>query len=164
MRETNAHLTRVPLTGLRFCTGYGPWGRPDMMMWLFAKAILAGEPIPVFNHGEMQRDFTYIDDIVAGVIAVLDHPPADDGAEKPGGSVKPHALYNIGNNRPEPLFIGFGVLDDACGRKAVLTMLPMQAGDVAKTYADIDAILRDFGFAPATDVERGVPQFVQWYR
>ena len=98
------------------------------------------------------------------LIAVLDHPPADDGAEKPGGSVKPHALYNIGNNRPEPLMKVIGLLEDACGRKAELTMLPMQAGDVAKTYADIDAIQRDLGFAPATDVERGVPQFVQWYR
>jgi UDP-glucuronate 4-epimerase len=164
MSETYAHLYRLPLTGLRFFTVYGPWGRPDMMMWLFTKAILAGEPVPVFNHGEMQRDFTYIDDIVAGVIAALDRIPADDGAPKPGGSVKPHALYNIGNNRPEPLMKVIGLLEDACGRRAELTMLPMQPGDVASTYADIDAIHRDLGFAPRTAVEAGVPRFVEWYR
>jgi UDP-glucuronate 4-epimerase len=164
MSETYAHLYRVPLTGLRFFTVYGPWGRPDMMMWLFTRAILAGEPIPVFNHGEMERDFTYIDDIVAGVVAALDHAPADDGTEKAGGSVKPHALYNIGNQKSEHLMKVIGLLEDACGRKAELQMLPMQPGDVEKTYADIDAIERDLGFAPKTAVEAGVPKFVAWYR
>jgi UDP-glucuronate 4-epimerase len=164
MSETYAHLFRLPLTGLRFFTVYGPWGRPDMMMWKFTQAILAGEPIPVFNHGDMYRDFTHIDDIIAGVVACLDHPPADDGAEKAGGSVKPHALYNIGNNRSEPLMKVIGLLEEACGRKAELEMLPMQPGDVHKTYADITAIVRDLGYAPTTAIEEGVPSFVRWYR
>ena len=164
MSETYAHLFRLPLTGLRFFTVYGPWGRPDMMMWNFTRRILAGEPIPVFNHGDMYRDFTHIDDIIAGVVACLDHPPADDGAEKAGGSVKPHALYNIGNNRSEPLMKVIGLLEEACGRKAELEMLPMQPGDVHKTYADITAISRDLGYAPTTAIEEGVPSFVRWYR
>jgi len=164
MSETYAHLYRLPQTGLRFFTVYGPWGRPDMMMWKFSDAILAGRPIPVFNHGEMYRDFTFIDDIIAGVIACLDSPPADDGAEKAGGSVKPHALYNIGNNKSEHLMKVIGLLEDACGRKAELEMLPMQPGDVPATYADIEAIRRDHGYAPTTDIETGVPRFVEWFR
>lgn len=164
MSETYAHLFRLPLTGLRFFTVYGPWGRPDMMMWNFTRRILAGEPIPVFNHGDMYRDFTYIDDIVAGVIACLDHAPADDGAEKAGGSVKPHALYNIGNSQSEPLMKVIGLLEEACGRKAEMQLLPMQPGDVHKTYADISAISRDLGYAPTTSIEVGVPNFVRWYR
>jgi UDP-glucuronate 4-epimerase len=164
MSETYAHLFRLPLTGLRFFTVYGPWGRPDMMLWNFTRRILAGEPIPVFNHGEMHRDFTYIDDIVSGVVAALDHPPTDDGAEKAGGSVKPHALYNIGNNRSEHLMKVVGLLEEACGRKAVVEMLPMQPGDVPATYADITAISRDLGYAPTTSIEVGVPAFVEWYR
>ncbi|HOB12940.1 MAG TPA: SDR family NAD(P)-dependent oxidoreductase [Novosphingobium sp.] len=164
MSETYAHLFRLPLTGLRFFTVYGPWGRPDMMLWNFTRRILAGEPIPVFNHGDMQRDFTHIDDIIAGVVACLDSPPADDGAEKAGGSVKPHALYNIGNNRSEPLMKVIGLLEEACGRKAEMQMLPMQPGDVHKTYADITAISRDLGYAPTTAIEEGVPSFVRWYR
>ncbi|MFM5922971.1 MAG: SDR family NAD(P)-dependent oxidoreductase [Novosphingobium sp.] len=164
MSETYAHLFRLAVTGLRFFTVYGPWGRPDMMLWNFTRRILAGEPIPVFNHGDMYRDFTYIDDIIAGVIACLDHPPADDGAEKAGGSVKPHALYNIGNNRSEPLMKVIGLLEEACGRKAEMDMLPMQPGDVHKTYADISAIQRDLGYAPTTSIEVGVPAFVEWYR
>jgi len=164
MSETYAHLYRLPLTGLRFFTVYGPWGRPDMMMWIFTKKILAGEPIPVFNHGEMYRDFTYIDDIIAGVIAALDHPPADDGAEKAGGSVKPHALYNIGNHQCEHLMKVIGLLEESCGRKAEMEMLPMQPGDVERTYADIDAIANDLGYAPTTNIEVGVPNFVEWYR
>lgn len=164
MSETYAHLFRLPLTGLRFFTVYGPWGRPDMMMWLFTRKILAGEPIPVFNHGRMQRDFTYIDDIVSGVIAALDRPPADDGAVKPGGSSKPHALYNIGNSRSEHLMTVIGLLEQACGRKAKIEWLPMQAGDVPATYADISAISRDLGFAPAIRIEQGVPAFVDWFR
>jgi UDP-glucuronate 4-epimerase len=164
MSETYAHLYRMPLTGLRFFTVYGPWGRPDMMMWIFTQKILAGEPIPVFNHGEMYRDFTFIDDIVAGIIACLDSPPSDDGSAKAGGSVKPHAVYNIGNHRSEHLMKVIGVLEDACGKKAELTMLPMQPGDVEKTFADIAAIQRDVGFQPTTPVEVGVPAFVDWYR
>jgi UDP-glucuronate 4-epimerase len=164
MSETYAHLFRLPLTGLRFFTVYGPWGRPDMMLWNFTRRILAGEPIPVFNRGEMHRDFTYIDDIVAGVVAALDNAPADDGAEKAGGSVKPHALYNIGNNRSEHLMKVVGLLEEACGRQAEIEMLPMQPGDVPATYADITAIARDLGYAPTTSIEVGVPRFVEWYR
>ncbi len=164
MSETYAHLYRVPLTGLRFFTVYGPWGRPDMMMWKFTDAILKGQPIQVYNHGDMYRDFTYIDDIIAGVIACLDNPPADDGQEKAGGSVKPHALYNIGNNRSEQLMKVIGLLEDACGSKAELEMLPMQPGDVPKTFADIGAISRDLGYSPTTSIEVGVPRFVEWFR
>jgi UDP-glucuronate 4-epimerase len=164
MSETYAHLYRVPLTGLRFFTVYGPWGRPDMMMWIFTRKILAGEPIPVFNHGEMWRDFTYIDDIVAGVIACLDHPPADDGSEKPGGSLAPHAVYNIGNHRCESLMKVIDLLETECGRKAQMDMLPMQDGDVQRTYADIDPIRLALGFDPTTTVETGVPKFVRWYK
>jgi UDP-glucuronate 4-epimerase len=164
MSETYAHLYRLPLTGLRFFTVYGPWGRPDMMMWIFTTKILTGEPIPVFNHGEMWRDFTYIDDIVSGVVACLDNPPVDDGSEKAGGSTKCHALYNIGNHRSEPLMKVVGLIEEACGRKAEIEMLPMQPGDVARTYADIDAIQRDLGFQPSTTIETGVPEFVSWYR
>ena len=164
MSETYAHLFRIPLTGLRFFTVYGPWGRPDMMLWKFTKAILSGEPITVFNHGDMYRDFTYIDDIVAGVIACLDSPPADDGVKKPGGSVKPHAVYNIGNNRSENLMDVIGVIEQACGAKAQMDMQPMQPGDVHKTYADISAIQDNLGYSPSTTVETGIPAFVDWYR
>ena len=164
MSETYAHLYRLPLTGLRFFTVYGPWGRPDMMVWNFTHRILTGQTIPVFNHGEVWRDFTFIDDIVAGVVAALDHPPADDGAEKPGGSVAPHSLYNIGNHQCEKLTDVIAVLEKACGRKAVMEMLPMQPGDVPRTFADIDAISRDLGYRPTTSVGVGVPRFVEWYR
>lgn len=164
MSETYAHLYRTPLTGLRFFTVYGPWGRPDMMMWIFTRKILSGEPVPVFNHGEMYRDFTHIDDIVAGVVCCLENAPVDDGSVKPGGSTKPHRIYNIGNNRSEHLMRVIGLLEDACGRKAELQMLPMQAGDVPRTYADIAAISRDLGYAPKTSVDEGVPAFVEWFR
>ena len=164
MSETYAHLYRIPLTGLRFFTVYGPWGRPDMALWLFTSAILEGRPIKVFNHGEMWRDFTFIDDIVSGVVACLDKPPLDDGSQKAGGSVKPHALYNIGNHRSEPLMKVIGLIEDACGVKAQLEMLPMQAGDVEATYADIDAIQHDIGYQPTTSIEQGIPAFVEWYR
>ncbi len=164
MSETYAHLFRIPMTGLRFFTVYGPWGRPDMAMWIFTRKILAGDPIPVFNHGRMQRDFTYIDDIVSGVIGCLDHPPADDGAPKAGGSRSPHRLYNIGNNRPEELMHLIAVLEEACGRKAQIDFQPMQPGDVHATYADISAIAADIGYAPTTGIELGVPRFVEWYR
>lgn len=164
MSETYAHLFGLPLTGLRFFTVYGPWGRPDMMMWIFTRAILAGQPIPVFNNGEMYRDFTYIDDIISGVVACLDSAPADDGAEKAGGSVKPHALYNIGNNRSEHLMKVVELLEEACGRKAVIDFQPLQPGDVPATYANIDAIRNDLGYAPTTSIDIGVPNFVRWYR
>jgi UDP-glucuronate 4-epimerase len=164
MSETYAHLYRLPQTGLRFFTVYGPWGRPDMAMWIFTKAILAGEPIRVFNHGLMRRDFTYVDDIVAGVLAALDNPPSDDGNEKPGGSVSPHRLYNIGNSRSEELGRMIALLEDACGRKAIRDDQPMQPGDVPETFADVSAIERDLGFRPKTPLDIGVPRFVDWYR
>ena len=164
MSETYSHLYRVPATGLRFFTVYGPWGRPDMAAWLFTDAILAGRPIQVFNEGRMQRDFTYIDDIVAGVVAALDHPPVDDGADKPGGSVAPHAIYNIGNNAPEQLGRLIDVIEAACGRPAIRDLKPMQPGDVPATYADIADIARDLGFAPTTSIDEGIPRFVDWYR
>ena len=164
MSETYAHLYRLPLTGLRFFTVYGPWGRPDMMMWLFTKKIMAGEPIPVFNHGDMYRDFTYIDDIISGVVASLDNPPPDDGAQKAGGSIKPHRLYNIGNHKSEHLMKVVEILEAECGRKAELELLPMQPGDARQSFADIDAIASDLGYAPTTSIEVGVPSFVLWYK
>jgi UDP-glucuronate 4-epimerase len=164
MSETYAHLYRLPLTGLRFFTVYGPWGRPDMAMWDFTRRILAGEPINVFNHGDMRRDFTYIDDIVSGIVACMDNPPPDDGAPKAGGSVKPHRLYNIGNHKSEHLLRLIEIIEDACGRKATKNMLPMQAGDVRETFADVDAIAADVGYAPTTNIDVGVPNFVRWYR
>ncbi|MEZ5708152.1 MAG: GDP-mannose 4,6-dehydratase [Blastomonas sp.] len=164
MSETYAHLYRLPLTGLRFFTVYGPWGRPDMAMWLFTKAIFDGKPIKVFNGGEMRRDFTYIDDIVTGVVACADNPPADDGAIKAGGSVSPHRVYNIGNHRSEELMRMIGLIEQACGREAVKEMHPMQDGDVKETFADISAIQTDLGFEPVTTIDEGVPRFVQWYR
>jgi UDP-glucuronate 4-epimerase len=164
MSEAYSSLYRIPMTGLRFFTVYGPWGRPDMAMWIFTRALYAGEPLPLFNGGEMRRDFTYIDDIVAGVVACLDSPPADDGASKAGGSIAPHALYNIGNNRSEDLMRIVELLEQATGRKALLDPKPMQPGDVPDTFADISAIERDHGFAPTTRIDEGVPRFVDWYR
>jgi UDP-glucuronate 4-epimerase len=162
--ETYAHLYRLPQTGLRFFTVYGPWGRPDMAMWIFTKAIFEGAPIEVFGEGDMRRDFTYIDDIVTGVVACLDNPPPDDGAEKAGGSKAPHRLYNIGNHRSEELTRMIELLEQACGRKAEKRLMPMQPGDVRDTYADISAIQRDLGFEPKTRIDEGVPRFVDWYR
>ncbi|HYG31132.1 MAG TPA: SDR family NAD(P)-dependent oxidoreductase [Allosphingosinicella sp.] len=164
MSETYAHLYRLPQTGLRFFTVYGPWGRPDMAMWLFTKAILAGEPIEVFGEGDMRRDFTYIEDIVTGIVAALDSPPPDDGSEKAGGSRGPHRLYNIGNRRSEELTRMIGLIEQACGRQAEKRLLPMQPGDVRDTFADISAIERDLGFCPTTSIDEGVPKFVAWYR
>ncbi len=164
MSETYAHLYRLPQTGLRFFTVYGPWGRPDMAMWLFTRAIFAGEPIMVFGEGDMRRDFTYIDDIVTGVVAALDNPPPDDGEEKAGGSKAPHRLYNIGNNNSEELTRMIAILEEACGRTAEKRLMPMQPGDVRDTYADISAIQRDLGFKPSTKIDVGVPRFVEWYR
>ncbi len=164
MSESYAHLYRLPLTGLRFFTVYGPWGRPDMAPWLFTKAILAGEPIKVFNNGDMRRDFTYIDDIVRGVLACNDRPPADDGTVKPGGSIAPHSLYNIGNNRPEALMDFIALIEAATGKTALYDFQPMQPGDVPATCADITAIARDHGYAPTTAPAVGIPKFVDWFR
>jgi UDP-glucuronate 4-epimerase len=164
LSESYASLYRMPLTGLRFFTVYGPWGRPDMAMWIFVKALYAGEPLPLFNGGEMRRDFTYIDDIVSGVVACLDGTPTDDGQMKAGGSTAPHALYNIGNSRSEDLMRVVELLEQETGRKALLDPKPMQPGDVRETYADISAIERDHGFKPATSIGEGVPRFVEWYR
>jgi UDP-glucuronate 4-epimerase len=162
--ESYANLFRVPATGLRFFTVYGPWGRPDMAMWIFTKALYEDRQLPLFNGGEMKRDFTYIDDIVAGVVACVDSPPRDDGSTKAGGSSQPHALYNIGNNRSEDLLRVIALLEEETGRKARINALPMQPGDVSETFADISEIQNDLGFQPATTIEEGVPRFVQWYR
>jgi UDP-glucuronate 4-epimerase len=164
LSESYANIYRLPLTGLRFFTVYGPWGRPDMAMWIFTRALYAGEPLPLFNRGEMRRDFTYIDDIVRGVIACLDSPPADDGAMKAGGNVSPHAVYNIGNSRSEDLMRVVDLLEEATGIKAVLDPQPMQVGDVKETFADISAIEHDHDFKPTTSIDEGIPRFVRWYR
>lgn len=164
MSESYAHLFRLPQTGLRFFTVYGPWGRPDMMLWIFTAKILRGQPIPVFNHGRMERDFTFVDDIVAGVIAAHDHAPADDATPKSGGSVSPHALYNLGNHRAEPLGRVITLLEAAIGRPAIRQDLPMQPGDVTRTFADIESATRDLNYRPATTIDEGIPRFVRWYR
>lgn len=156
MAHCYSHLFGLPSTGLRFFTVYGPWGRPDMSAFLFVKAILAGEPIRVFNNGDMRRDFTFIDDIVKGVLAVLDGPPQGTGV--------PWRVYNIGNHRAEPLMRFIGVIEECLGRKAEIIFEPMQPGDVKETYADIEAIQRDFGFQPATTIDVGLPRFIEWYR
>lgn len=163
MSETYAHLFRVPQTGLRFFTVYGPWGRPDMALWKFTANILSGKPIDVYNHGDMKRDFTYIDDIIDGVIASLDNPPVDDGKPKPGGFSTPHRLYNIGNSQPEPLMDLIAAIEEACGQSAKLNLLPMQDGDVYETYADITDISSDLGFAPRVSIATGVKEFLRWY-
>ena len=163
MGQCYSHLYRLPMTGLRFFTVYGPWGRPDMALYIFSKRILAGEPIPVFNNGVMKRDFTYIDDIVAGLIGCLDRPPPED-AQGDDGGFAPHRLYNIGNNQPEPLLRCIALLEEALGRRATIDFQPMQPGDVPETYADITAIARDIGYAPATPIDVGIPRFVAWYR
>jgi len=152
-----SHLFGLPLTGLRFFTVYGPWGRPDMSAYLFTAAIQAGKPIRVFNNGAMARDFTYIDDVVAGVLAALDRPP------EAGPGDPPHRLYNLGNHRSEPLMRFIQVIEQACGRKATIEFAPMQPGDVPETYADIAASTRDLGFVPRTTIDEGIPRFVAWF-
>jgi UDP-glucuronate 4-epimerase len=154
MSHTYAHLYGLHLTGLRFFTVYGPSGRPDMAMWIFTEAILGGKPIPVFNYGKMRRDFTYIDDIVTGVLAVSAKPPSVE---------PPHRVYNIGNNRPEELMHVIELIEKATGRRAEKELLPLQPGDVPATYADITALSTDYGFRPTTPIEVGVPRFVEWY-
>ncbi len=158
--HTYAHLYRLPQTGLRFFTVYGPWGRPDMAAFIFTKAIIEGKPIQLFNKGEMQRDFTYVDDIVAGILAVLDHPPADPGKDKG----VPHKVYNLGNHQSEQLGRFVSTLEQAIGKKAIIEYAPMQPGDVPATYADIEASRRDFGFEPRIGIDVGLPRFVDWYR
>jgi len=155
MSHTYSHLYQIPQTGLRFFTVYGPWGRPDMAYWTFTRDILEGKPIRVFNNGNMSRDFTYIDDIVTGVLAVLDGPPQSDNL---------HRLYNIGNNNPEKLTDFIALIEKLTGRVAEKIMEPMQPGDVFSTYADITAINRDFGFEPSTPLSDGIPKFVEWFR
>ena len=169
MAHTYSHLYGLPTTGLRFFTVYGPWGRPDMAMFLFTKAILEGNPIDVFNHGRMQRDFTYIDDIVEGVIRTSDHTAEPNGqwnadAPDPATSKAPYRIYNIGNNNPVELMHLIETIERALGRVAQKRMLPLQAGDVPATYANVDALVRDVGFAPQTPIETGVANFVAWYR
>jgi len=169
MAHTYSHLYGLPTTGLRFFTVYGPWGRPDMALFLFTKAILEGRPIDVFNHGAMRRDFTFIDDIVEGVVRTSDHTaapnPAWDAARPdPGTSAAPYRLYNIGNNNPVELLHLIATLEGALGRTAEKRFLPMQAGDVPATYADVDALADAVGFRPATSIEEGVARFVAWYR
>ena len=169
MAHAYSNLFGIATTGLRFFTVYGPWGRPDMALFLFTRAILAGEPIDVFNEGRMQRDFTYIDDIVEGVVRVLDLPPAPDPswtgtAPDPASSFAPYRLYNIGNNQPVELLRFVAAIEAATGRTATLNLLPLQPGDVPATYADIDDLTRDTGFVPNTPIEEGVARFVAWYR
>jgi UDP-glucuronate 4-epimerase len=169
MAHTYSHLFGLPTTGLRFFTVYGPWGRPDMALFLFTKAILEGRPIDVFNHGHMQRDFTYVDDIVEGVIRVLDRPAAPDPAydalnPDPGTSNVPYRVFNIGNHNPVPLLDFIAAIEDALGMKAEKNLLPLQDGDVPATYADVDALTAWTGFAPKTDIRTGIGRFVAWYR
>jgi UDP-glucuronate 4-epimerase len=155
MSYSYSHIFGLPQTGLRFFTVYGPWGRPDMAAYIFISKIMAGEPIPVFNHGDMQRDFTFVDDIVTGVVASLDRKV--DPAER-------HKVYNIGNHQSEPLMRFIGVIEQALGKKAEIDFQPMQPGDVQATYADIEATRRDLGFEPTTPIDVGIPRFVEWYR
>jgi UDP-glucuronate 4-epimerase len=169
MAHSYAHLYRLPCTGLRFFTVYGPWGRPDMALFKFTASIIAGAPIPVFNRGDMVRDFTYVDDIVEGVMRVLDQPAAPDAAwnsaaPDPAMSNAPYRIFNIGNNRPVQLLRYIEVLEQCLGRKAQLELLPMQAGDVPATSADVSALEQAVGYRPQTTIEQGVARFVQWYR
>jgi UDP-glucuronate 4-epimerase len=169
MAHTYAYLYGIPCTGLRFFSVYGPWGRPDMAMFLFTKAILEGRPIDVYNNGDLQRDFTYIDDIVEGVARVAERIPAGDqgwkgDAPNPATSRAPYRLYNIGNHNPVHLMRFIELIERATGRAAAKNFLPMQPGDVPATYADVDDLTRDVGFAPSTPIEEGVEKFVRWYR
>lgn len=169
MAHSYAHLYDVPCTGIRFFTVYGPWGRPDMALFLFTKAILEGKPIDVFNSGNMRRDFTYIDDIVEGVIRVLDKPARPDPkwsgeTPDPGTSSGPYRIYNIGNRQPVDLMRFIELLEEVIGEKAEKRHLPLQPGDVPATYADVDDLVRDVGFKPDTPVKVGIQRFVQWYR
>ena len=163
MAHSYSHLYRLPVTGLRFFTIYGPWGRPDMAIFMFTKAIMEGRPIKLFNHGKMRRDFTYIDDVTRVVSRLANHVSAD---HVPGddGKVAPARVYNVGNHRPEEVTHVVSVLEKELGRAAVKDMLPMQPGDVTETFADVEDLMRDFGFSPATSIEDGIHHFVAWYR
>lgn len=169
MAHSYAHLYRLPVTGLRFFTVYGPWGRPDMALFSFTRRIFAGEPIEIYNQGNHARDFTYVDDIVEGVVRVLGRVPEPDPdwdgkAPDPASSTAPYRLYNIGNHRPVALMDFIAAIEKATGRTAIKTFLPMQPGDVLETYADVDDLARDVGFAPDTPIEEGIGKFVAWYR
>ena len=169
MAHTYAHVHRLPVTGLRFFTVYGPWGRPDMAIYIFTRAIFENKPIQIFNHGEMQRDFTYVDDVAEGVLRTLDRPAAPDPAwdpERPEGATSsaPYRVYNIGNNRPVKLLDLVSMLEETIGRSAIRDLRPMQAGDVLETCADISALQRDVGFSPSTPLAEGLGRFVAWYR
>jgi UDP-glucuronate 4-epimerase len=169
MAHTYSHLYGLPTTGLRFFTVYGPWGRPDMALFLFTKAILSGEPIEVFNYGKMKRDFTYIDDIVEGIVRVINNIPQGNTSwsgddPDPASSKAPYKIYNIGNNNPVELSRFIEVIEECLGIKAKKNMLPLQPGDVTMTYADVDDLIQDVGFKPATPIEVGVKRFVEWYR
>ncbi len=169
MAHAYSGLFKIPCTGLRFFTVYGPWGRPDMVLFLFTKAILNGKPIDVFNYGKMRRDFTYIDDIIEGVVRVMDripepNPQWDGDSPDPASGSGPYRLYNIGNNNPVELMRFIEVLENCLGKKAEKHLLPMQAGDVPATCADVDDLMKDVGFKPSTPIEEGVKRFVDWYR
>jgi UDP-glucuronate 4-epimerase len=169
MAHTYSHLFGLPTTGLRFFTVYGPWGRPDMALFLFTKAILEGRPIDVFNHGRMQRDFTYVDDIAEGVIRVTDRVAApattyDAAAPDPATSSAPYRVFNIGNHQPVPLMDFIACIESALGREAQKNFLPLQDGDVPATYADVQALQDWVGFSPATPISTGIQRFVDWYR
>jgi UDP-glucuronate 4-epimerase len=164
MAYTYSHLYRLPATGLRFFTVYGPWGRPDMAMFIFARAIIEGRPIPLFNHGRMQRDFTYVDDVAEAVVRLIDRPPQSDPDASAALDGPPCKVYNIGNHHPEEVMRVVELLEREFGKVAEKQMLPMQPGDVPATYADIDDLKRDIGFSPTTTIEDGVRNFVAWYR
>lgn len=162
MAYTYSHLYRIPTTGLRFFTVYGPWGRPDMAYFKFVKAIETGQPIEVYNYGDMKRDFTYVDDVIEGVVRVMHKPPVADESQVPAAA--PYKLYNIGNNQPVTLARFIEVIEAAVGKPAQKQFLPMQPGDVPITYADVDDLMQDVGFRPATPIEEGIARFVDWYR
>ena len=169
MAHSYAHLFKLPTTGLRFFTVYGPWGRPDMAMWIFAKAIAAGEPIRLFNHGKMQRDFTYVDDVVESIERLVDKPPAgnpayDGNKPDPASSSAPWRVYNIGNNNPVELLDVVDLLEKSIGKKAIRELAPMQPGDVPATDANVDDLMRDVDFRPSTPIADGIAKFIEWYR
>jgi UDP-glucuronate 4-epimerase len=169
MSHAYAYLFGIPVTGLRFFTVYGPWGRPDMAMWIFAKAIVTGQPIKLFNNGNMRRDFTYIDDVVESVVRLVDRPPKSNSSfstlsPDPGSSNAPWRVYNIGNNSPVELLEVVRLLEEALGKKATRELLPMQPGDVPATYADVDDLVREVNFQPATSITEGVRRFIDWYQ
>jgi UDP-glucuronate 4-epimerase len=169
MAHAYSNLYHIPTTGLRFFTVYGPYGRPDMALFLFTKAILEGKPIDVFNQGKMRRDFTYVDDIVEGIVRLIPKPPTGNPGWRgenpdPASSFAPYKIYNIGNNHPVELLHFIEVLESKLGRKAVKNLLPLQEGDVPETYADVDDLMRDVGFKPSTSIETGIGNFVNWYK